>query len=282
MTARVLDGKELAKGILKDIRERVSCLSGKPGLAIVQAGDDPASSIYVKRKIERATDIGFYTELHRLNAAITQEKLLALIDKLNADERIHGFIVQKPLPKQIDEYAVDKALIAEKDVDGFNNENVAALFKNRHGFVPATPKGVMRLLEHYRIPVEGRHAVVVGRSHIVGKPLSMLLLNRNATVTICHSRTKDLASVTKMADILCVAVGSPRMITAGHVKEGAVVIDVGINRLDGKIVGDVAFDEVKEKAAAITPVPGGVGPLTVAMLLENTLSAYYLQTMSQK
>jgi len=280
MTAKILDGKALNKKIIADITKRVSAMDKKPGLAIIQVGSDPASAVYVNMKEKDAKTCGFGVEIFRCDEEVSQEELLDLIKKLNNDENINGFIVQKPLPKHIDEPVIDKAILPEKDADGFNPVNAGLLFKNQDGFSPATPLGVIRLLEENKIKIEGKNAVIVGRSMIVGRPLSMLLMHRNATVTICHSRTKNLAEITAQADILCTAIGKPKFIKADMVKDGAVVVDIGINRMDdSSLVGDVDFDAVKEKAAYITPVPGGIGPMTRAMLLENTLKAYELQNM---
>lgn len=278
MTAKILYGKGLAERIRAGIKKKVSRLRPRPGLAVVQVGKNPASDVYISLKEKKSLECGIKTEIFKLDERTSQDELLGLINKLNKNKRVHGFIVQKPLPAHINEALVDRAILPEKDVDGFNPINVAAVFMNQKGFVPATPKGIMRLLEASKIKLEGRNAVVIGRSLIVGRPLAMLLMHNNATVTICHSRTKDIAEITKRADIVCIAIGRPKFLKPGMVKKGAVVVDIGINRLDnGSIVGDANFDEVKNKASCITPVPGGVGPMTIAMLLENTLDAYMLQ-----
>lgn len=278
MDAKILDGKALNKKIIADIQKKVAKLPSKPGLAVIQVGDNPASTTYVNMKEKDAISCGFNAKVYKLDVKTTQQQLLTLIEKLNADKNINGFIVQKPLPKQISEKAVDEAILPVKDVDGFNPLNAASVFMNTSGFYPATPSGVIKILEENNISIEGKHVVVVGRSMIVGRPLAMLMLHKNATVTICHSKTKDIGSITKEADILCSAIGHPKFIKANMVKNGAVVIDIGTTRTeDGKLCGDVDFENVKKKASYITPVPGGIGPMTRAMLLENTLKAYELQ-----
>ncbi|MBI3036395.1 bifunctional methylenetetrahydrofolate dehydrogenase/methenyltetrahydrofolate cyclohydrolase FolD [Candidatus Woesearchaeota archaeon] len=274
MTATIMDGKATAEKIRAGIKAEVTNLKVKPGLAAVLAGKNPASQVYVEIKRKTCDDVGIYSELYKLPEETTEKELLQLIDKLNKSEKIHGILVQLPLPKHINEEKVLEAIALEKDVDGFSLVNVGRLASGREAAVPCTPKGVIRLLEEYSIDLAGKNAVVIGRSNIVGKPTALLLLNRNATVTICHSKTADLPHYTKKADILIAAVGKPKLVTADMVKEGAVVIDVGINRIDGKLIGDVDFEPVRKKAAYITPVPGGVGPMTVAMLIENTLERY--------
>ncbi len=277
MSAKILDGKQIAKEVREDIKKEVEALKAKgiePGLAVVLVGENPASQVYVRNKHKSCGEVGIYSEVHRLPAETTQDELLALIDKLNNDQKIHGILVQLPVPDHIDEKAVIDAIALEKDVDGFHPANVGNLVIGDDCYYPCTPHGCMVMLEKAGIDPKGKKAVVVGRSNIVGKPVSMMLLAKHATVTICHSRTRDLAKECREADILVAAVGRPEMITGDMVKEGAVVIDVGINRTeDGKLVGDVHFDSVKEKAGWITPVPGGVGPMTITMLLLNTLEA---------
>lgn len=274
MTATIMDGKAVAGKIRARIKAEVANLKMKPGLAAVLVGKNPASQVYVQIKRKTCDEVGIYSELYKLPEETTEKELLQLIDKLNKSEKIHGILVQLPLPKHISEEKVLEAIALEKDVDGFSLVNVGRLASGREAAVPCTPKGVIRLLEEYSIDLAGKNAVVIGRSNIVGKPTALLLLNRNATVTICHSKTADLPHYTKKADILIAAVGKPKLVTADMVKEGAVVIDVGINRVDGKLAGDVDFEPVSKKAAYITPVPGGVGPMTVAMLIENTLERY--------
>ncbi len=274
----ILDGKSLSKQIKTELKAKVADLvvkSGiKPGLAIVEVGSDPASEIYVRNKIKSANFVGIEARLIKKDESITQEELLKLIDELNADVSVHGIIVQLPLPKHLDERAVIDRIDPDKDIDGFGVLNKGKLFSGMKCFQPATPLGVMKLLDAYNIPLKGKEAVVVGRSNIVGKPMGMMLLLRDATVTIAHRYTVDLKKITKEADILVVAVGKKNLITADMIKPGAVVVDVGITREGDKIYGDVDFDNVSQVASHITPVPGGVGPLTIAALLANTVEAY--------
>ncbi|HOE77022.1 MAG TPA: bifunctional methylenetetrahydrofolate dehydrogenase/methenyltetrahydrofolate cyclohydrolase FolD [Bacilli bacterium] len=278
MIMTILDGKSLSKQIKTELKAKVADLvvkSGiKPGLAIVEVGSDPASEIYVRNKIKSANFVGIEARLIKKDESITQEELLKLIDELNADVSVHGIIVQLPLPKHLDERAVIDRIDPDKDIDGFGVLNKGKLFSGMKCFQPATPLGVMKLLDAYNIPLKGKEAVVVGRSNIVGKPMGMMLLLRDATVTIAHRYTVDLKKITKEADILVVAVGKKNLITADMIKPGAVVVDVGINREGDKIYGDVDFDNVSQVASHITPVPGGVGPLTIAALLANTVEAY--------
>lgn len=272
----IIDGKVLSAQIREDLKVKVSDLKEKgivPGLAVVLVGEDPASAIYVRNKEKGCNDTGIYSVVHRLPKTTSQEELLDLVESLNEDETIHGILVQLPLPDQIDELAVLRAINPDKDVDGFHVISAGRLLVGEKGFVACTPKGIIKLIKSTGIDICGKSAVVVGRSNIVGKPVSLLLMKENATVTMCHSRTKDLAKVCASADILVAAIGRPEMITGEYVKEGAVVIDVGTSRVDGKLKGDVKFDEAKDKAAFITPVPGGVGPMTITMLLENTVEA---------
>ncbi len=271
MTAKIIDGTAIAAKIRERIKKEVASMKKKPGLAAIIVGENPASKVYVGIKRKQCEEVGIHSEEHKLPEETTEEELLSLIEKLNNDEKIHAILVQLPVPKHINTEKVLSAIALEKDVDGFNPVNIGKLVDGNENAVPCTPKGIIRLLEESGIKIEGKNAVVVGRSSIVGKPTAMMLLNRNATVKICHSRTKNLGEATRNADILVVAIGKAKMITADMVKKGAVVIDVGINKIEGKLVGDVDFEKVKEKAAFITPVPGGVGPMTVAMLLENTL-----------
>ena len=273
MTARIIDGKSIAKELRESLAPRVAALKEQgitPGLTVIVVGDDPASAIYVRNK-ERACVMN--SQVLRFPAETTQEEILNTVRLLNQDDSVHGILVQLPLPRHIDEQAVLRAIDPDKDVDGFHAMNAGRLMNGEPGFVACTPKGVMRLLEVSGVELDGKNAVVVGRSNIVGKPMALLLLQKNCTVTIAHSHTKDLAAVTRSADILVVAVGRAGFITGDMVKPGAAVMDVGINRVDGKVVGDVDFESAKEVASCITPVPGGVGAMTIAMLMENTVEA---------
>jgi methylenetetrahydrofolate dehydrogenase (NADP+)/methenyltetrahydrofolate cyclohydrolase len=276
MSAAIMDGKAVSALVRQEVKERAALLASKgvkPGLAVVLVGDDPASQVYVRQKEKACDKVGFASFMRYLPASTDERELLDLIDGLNSDPAVHGILVQLPLPKHIDKDRVAEAIGPEKDVDGFHPINVGRLTLGIETMEPCTPKGIVYLLEHYGIDIEGKRAVVVGRSNIVGKPVSILLLSRNATVTVCHSRTKDLPSVTRQADILVAATGKPKMITSSMVKDGAVVVDVGITRTQSGLIGDVDFDAVKEMASYITPVPGGIGPMTIAMLLLNTLKA---------
>lgn len=273
--AEILDGKALAQRIRERIKAETQRLQRErgitPGLAVILVGEDPASDTYVRNKEKAAQEVGFHSEVYRLPTATPAEELHALVDRLNADPAIHGILIQHPLPKHLDERAAFSRISPDKDVDGFHAVSAGRLLLGERGFVPCTPRGVMEMLHDAGISPAGKKAVVVGRSNIVGKPMALLLLREDATVTVAHSRTPDLPAETRKADILVAAVGRPEMITADHVKDGAVVIDVGINRVEKGLVGDVAFEEVAKKAGFITPVPGGVGPMTIAMLLQNTL-----------
>jgi len=277
MTAKIIDGRSLAATLRASIRQEVAGLAARgvrPCLAVVLVGNDPASRVYVRNKTRASEETGALSELHEFPQDTPEGTLLERIAALNADPRVHGILVQLPLPAQIRTGHVLEAISPAKDVDGFHLRNLGALVAGHPGFVPCTPAGVMKMLEHEDVPLAGRHAVVLGRSNIVGKPMALLLLRRDATVTICHSKTRDLPAITRQADVLIAAVGRARIVTAGMVKRGACVIDVGINRLaDGSLAGDVDFAAVKEVAGRITPVPGGVGPMTVAMLLANTVRA---------
>ena len=279
--AKILDGKAVSQRIKDELKIEVENLKkeGKTvGLAVIIVGDNPASRIYVNNKKKACEQLGIHSEEFALPAETTEEELKALVEKLNNDTSIDGILVQLPLPKHINEEAVINTISAKKDVDAFHPSNVGKIMIGNYDFLPCTPAGVMELIAESGISVEGKNCVVVGRSNIVGKPQAMLLLQKNGTVTICHSRTKDLAAVTREADILVAAVGVPELIKGGMIKEGAVVIDVGMNRLpDKKLVGDVDFAECEKKAAAITPVPGGVGPMTIAMLMKNTVKAATLK-----
>ena len=286
MSAELLDGKAIANEIKQELGEEVAKFiedtSVVPCLAAVLVGEDPASQVYVRNKQRACERVGIESQLHRLPAETTQAELLDLVDQLNTSSEVHGILVQLPLPGHIDATKVLDAIDPAKDVDAFHPDNVGRIAQGRPRFLPCTPHGVQQILHRSNIPVSGQHVVVVGRSDIVGKPLAMMLVQRdstlgsaaaNATVTVCHSRSKELSAITREADILVAAVGQPKLITADMVKPGAAVIDVGINRTDEGLVGDVDFDDVREVAGHLTPVPGGVGPLTIAMLLRNTLTA---------
>jgi len=275
MQTRTIDGNAIARELRVGLIRRVAALAAggvRPGLAVIQVGNHPASTVYVRNKIKACGEAGLYSEHIELPAGADESTLLGRIRILNNDTRIHGILVQLPLPPGLSAERVLEALAPAKDIDGFHPTNIGLLAIGNPRFVPCTPLGVMKLIEHEEIAVQGRHAVVVGRSNIVGKPMALLLVQKGATVTICNSRTPDLGAMTSQADILVVAAGKPKLVTAGMVKPGAVVIDVGINRLaDGKLIGDVDFQNVLGTASCITPVPGGVGPMTIAMLLENTV-----------
>ena len=268
---KIIDGKELAKLIRREIRRQVKKLKFAPGLAVVQVGDDPASTVYVSNKEKDCQYVGFHSEVHRMPADIPQAAVIERIRMLNSREDIHGIIAQMPVPDAIDGDAIINEIAPEKDADGLTLVNLGNLLINREQTVPCTPAGIIRLIESTGTKIEGSRTVCVGRSSLVGKPVGLMLLNRNATVTYCHTRTRDLPSETQQADILIAAAGRPKLVTADMVKPGAVVIDVGITIAENGFVGDVDFEEVKEVAGFITPVPGGVGPMTRAMLLENTL-----------
>jgi len=276
--AHIIDGKKIAAATRADIAQRVADFEKekgfKPGLAVIIVGENPASQVYVRNKKKACEDVGMYSIVIEMPEATTQAELMAKIEELKNDEKIHGILVQLPLPRHLDEDAVIAAIPPEKDVDAFHAQNTGKIMIGDFDFLPCTPAGVMKMLEYEGVEVEGKECVVVGRSNIVGKPQAMLLLHKNGTVTICHSRTKNLAEVTKRADILVVAVGRADFITGDMIKPGAVVIDVGMNRRDdGKLTGDVDFESAEKVAGMITPVPGGVGPMTITMLLENTLTA---------
>lgn len=284
METTLLSGKVFATELKAQAKAKVEEIKAQygavPGLAVIIVGDDPASKVYVANKEKGCSETGIYSEVIRMPEETTKEALLKEIERLNHDAKIHGILVQLPLPAQIcaEEEEILEAIDPKKDVDGFHPINVGNLSIGKDALVPCTPHGCIRMLEMAGIEIAGKHAVIIGRSNIVGKPMAQLLLSRNATVTVCHSRTKDLASITRQADILVAAVGRPHFVTADMVKEGAIVIDVGINRLENKkLVGDVDFDNVSPIAGAITPVPGGVGLLTIAMLMQNTVFAAQLQ-----
>jgi len=288
MTATLIDGKAIAAALRAEMAARVADLTAKgqrpPGLAVVLVGEDPASQVYVASKAKQTVEIGMRSFEHKLPAETPEAELLALIARLNADPAVDGILVQLPLPKHIDADKVIEAIAPEKDVDGFHPVNAGRLATGGRGFVPCTPRGSLRLVKSVRKDLAGLHAVVVGRSNIVGKPMALLLLGESCTVTIAHSKTRDLAAVCREADILVAAVGRPKLLAAEHVKPGAIVIDVGINRIadpatgKSRLVGDVDFEAVKTVAGAITPVPGGVGPMTIACLLENTLDSYLIRS----
>lgn len=277
MSAIIIDGAAMARQVLAEQKIRAEQLTRQgrqPGLAVVLVGDDAASAVYVRSKERACREAGVMTFDTRLPASTTEAELLQRVDELNSDPRVHGILVQLPLPRHIDAVRVLQRIAVDKDVDGFNWRNLGALLDGHPALAPCTPSGSMLLLERSGVPIAGRHAVVLGRSSIVGKPAALMLLERNATVTVCHSRTTELAAITRQADILVCAIGKPRMVTADMVKPGAAVIDIGINRLpDGKLCGDVDFEAVRERAGWITPVPGGVGPMTVAMVITNAISA---------
>ena len=278
MSATIIDGKKTSLDVRERLKKETETFKNEtgitPGLAVVLVGNDPASAVYVRNKHRACVEIGFHSEVYELPEDTSEDEVLSLLARLNDDPKIHGILVQLPLPKQIDPDKVILAIKPEKDVDAFHPENVGRIMLGNYRFLPCTPAGVMTLLDAYGIDPAGKDCVVVGRSNIVGKPQALLLLERNATVTVCHSRTADLPSHTKRADIIVVAVGKPRFLKSDMVKPGAVVIDVGINRLpDGKLCGDADFEPISEIASAITPVPGGVGPMTITMLMQNTLTA---------
>ena len=278
MAAKIIDGKAISAEVKEQVRAEIERDKIKAGLAVVIVGDDPASRVYVNNKKKACELCGIQSFEYALPAETTQNQLLELVDTLNADKSVNGILVQLPLPRHLDEKAVIERISPLKDVDAFHEMNVGKIMIGNYAFLPCTPAGCMELIHSTGIEVAGKECVVIGRSNIVGKPMAMLLLHENGTVTVCHSKTRDLAEVCRRADILVAAVGRPNFVTADMVKDGAVVIDVGINRLEnGKLCGDVKFDEVSEKAGYITPVPGGVGPMTIAMLMKNTLTAARIQ-----
>lgn len=276
MAAQILSGKELSQEIRQELKQDVADLIAegtKPGLVVILVGEDPASSIYVNNKEKACQELGIHSQVIRLKEDTTQQELLTLIDDYNENTEFHGILVQLPLPKHINEEEVLKRINPKKDVDGFHVQNAGSLFTGLPGLVACTPKGIIRLIKKSGVEIAGKNAVVIGRSNIVGKPVAILLLNENATVTICHSKTKNLPEVCANADILVAAIGRPEFVTDEFVKPGAIVIDVGTSRVDGKLKGDVKFDEAAQKAGYITPVPGGVGPMTITMLMANTVEA---------
>ena len=275
----IIDGKALSDKILKEIENEHSELQAKvgrkAGLAVIIVGENPASQIYVRNKIRTCERVGFHSETIRLDEHITEENLLLEIEKLNNDNNIDGILVQLPIPKHINELKVINAISAEKDVDGFHTTNIGKMMiGDETGFLPCTPAGVIQMFEEYNIDLEGKDVLVIGQSNIVGKPMTLLLINKRATVQVCNSKTKNLPEKLQKADVVVAAAGSPKLVKGSDVKEGVVVIDIGINRVNGKICGDVDFEEVSQKASYITPVPGGVGPMTIAMLIKNTFKSY--------
>lgn len=275
----IMNGKELANKIKVELIEKVKTLDEKPGLAVIQVGEDPASNIYVNSKAKLAEEIGYYFKHLKFNSDVTEEELITKIEELNHDSKIHGIIVQLPIPKHLDSMKIINKISLKKDIDGLTIANAGSLLTMNSGLVSCTPKGIMTILEEYKVDLEGKSVVIVGRSNLVGKPLISLCLAKNATVTICHSKTKNLSDYTKIADILIVAVGKKHLITGDMVKKDSVIIDVGINRVDNQLYGDVDFESVKPKVRFITPVPGGVGPMTTISLMENVLISY---NMSKK
>ena len=276
--AVLIDGKKISAQVKDECKERVTKENLDVTLAVIQVGNDPASTVYVGNKKKACEYVGIHSLSYELSEETTEEELLALVEKLNADDTVNGILVQLPLPSHINEDKVIQTISPKKDVDGFHPQSVGALSIGQPGFVSCTPAGIIQLLKRSGVVIDGKECVIVGRSNIVGKPMAMLMLRENATVTVCHSHTKDLKEVTKRADILIVAIGKPKMITADYVKEGAVVIDVGIHRPEGgKLCGDVDFDSVEKTASAITPVPGGVGPMTISMLMNNCVEAKGIQ-----
>jgi len=273
---KIIDGKSISSFVKDKIREDVSYLKANSitvGLAVIIVGEDKASQLYVANKRKACENLGIMSETHYLPENTSQKELLELIDNLNKDKNINGILVQLPLPAHLDEKAIINAILPEKDVDAFHPVNVGKIMQGDYDFVPCTPAGIMEMLKYEDIDLTGKHCVIIGRSNIVGKPMAMLMLHKNATVTICHSKTENLKDICKQADILVVAIGKPNFVNSDYVKPGAVVIDVGINRVDGKFCGDVDFADVEPITSAITPVPGGVGPMTIAMLMKNTLTA---------
>ena len=275
---KLLNGKKVRKEILTKLKTQVEKLPRKLGLCVIQVGNDPASCVYIRQKEKMAEQLNYNFRHLKFKENISEKELLNKIEELNKDDLIDGILVQMPLPKHLNPRVIENAIDPLKDVDGLTDINTGKLFHNVDSLIPCTPKGIIDLLAYYQIPLEGKNVVIIGRSDLVGKPLEGLMTNRNATVTLCHSKTKNLQAITKTADILVVAVGKPHLITKEYIKDGTIIIDVGINRLeDGTLCGDVLFEDVKEKASAITPVPGGVGPMTIAELAQNTYQAYLLK-----
>ena len=275
----LMDGKLVSKNMKEEIKSKIEKLEKVPCLAVIRIGEDEASKIYVKLKHKMCEELGINCIEHHLNETVKQEELISLIEELNNDKNVNGILLQSPIPYHLNILEAFKTIAPEKDVDGFSPINVGKLVQNQECFAPCTPVGIMRMLKDYNVEIAGKHAVVIGRSNIVGRPMAELLLNANATITICHSKTENLTEIVKTADIVVVAIGKPKFITADMIKEGAVVVDVGINRIPGskKIVGDVDFENVKNKCSFITPVPGGVGPMTIMTLMDNVIKAYEIQ-----
>ena len=279
---KLLDGKKVKEKILNDLKKDIVMLERPLGLVVVQVGDDPASSVYVRQKEKMAETLGYTFRHVKLSGDVTEKDLLIEINNLNNDDLVDGILVQMPIPKHLNSKIIQNAISPYKDVDGLTDINMGKLVHNEDCLIPCTPKGIMSLLKYYKIDVEGKNVVIVGRSDLVGKPLASLMINNHATVTLCHSRSRDLHKITKKADILVAAVGKPNLITKDYIKRGTVVVDVGINRLkDGTLCGDVDFNDVKDKVSYITPVPGGVGQMTVAELAENTYKAYLLRNKKE-
>ena len=278
---QIIDGKKVAEEIREKVKQEVSKLDKKPGLAVILVGEDPASKVYANIKDKKCREVGIESYQHKLAKDVSEKEVLALVDKLNKDDKVTGILVQMPLPPHISSKKMMNAVLPEKDADGFHPMNIGKMMLDEGGLVPCTPRGVMKLFDYYKINLEGKEAVVIGNSVIVGNPIAQLMLRKGATVTVCHIKTKDLKAHTSKADIIVSAVGKKDLVTADMVKQGAVIIDVGIVRHEGKIYGDVDFANVKDKCSYITPVPGGVGPMTVACLLENTLIAYKMQKRRQ-
>ena len=272
---KIIDGKAIAKEIREDIKKEVMPLSRKPGLAVILVGDDPASKVYVDNKAKVCMELGIKSFVYRLPDTTTEKELYELVDELNKNDDVDGILVQHPVQGEADEKNVFNRIAPEKDVDGFNVINKGKLSAGIDSFVPCTPLGIVYMLEHEGIKIEGKNVVIIGRSNIVGKPLASLMLRENGTVTVCHSKTENIKEICQNADILVAALGRAKFVTEDMVKEGAVVVDVGINKVDGKLCGDVDFENVSKKVSAITPVPGGVGPMTIAMLMKNVMKAYY-------
>lgn len=273
---KIIDGKKISLKIMEDLKKEIGKLKEVniiPGLAVIIVGNNPASETYVNSKEKTAEKLGIYSLKYELEKTASEKELLDVIEDLNSNDKIHGILVQLPLPDHIDSKKILHSISVDKDVDGFHPENIGKMTVGDKAFLPCTPNGVIKILEHENVAIAGKHAVIIGRSNIVGKPMATLLLERDATVSICHSKTKNMSEITKSADIIVVAVGKPNFVKPEMIKESAIVIDVGINRVDEKLVGDVDFEQVKEKASLITPVPGGVGPMTIAMLMYNTVES---------
>ena len=277
MTAKIIDGKKMAQDLCEKLAQEIKTQQISPKLAVIWVGDNEASAVYVRNKQQKAQEVGIVCDVYHLSSSVEKKEIIELVEKLNNDASVNGIIVQLPLPATLDEYKIIETVSSQKDVDAFGQDMVGALWKNKEIWASATPEGVIYLLKNVMSDLTGKHAVVIGRSNIVGKPMAALLLNENCTVTIAHSKTSHLSEIVKTADIVVVACGCPKLVKKDWIKEGAIIIDVGISRVDGKLCGDVDFEEVQKVASAITPVPGGVGPMTIAMLLQNTYKAYLKQ-----